>query len=141
LPIEPISPEKGISMWAMCVVGAIYLALGIWCTLDPTGTSTNVGFKLVDGQGRSEFVTVYGGLEVGLGIAMILTGLSPQLRLGGLAFAAIVSLALVVFRVPTLFRYEVPSKIYYFVIAEIVTAAWLTWQYYAAKNVLAELPS
>ncbi|QDS99387.1 DUF4345 family protein [Adhaeretor mobilis] len=126
-------------MWAMFVVGAVYLALGIWCTLDPAGTSANVGFQLMDGQGRSEFVTVYGGLEVGLGAAMILTGMSPQLRIGGLAFAAIVSVALVVFRVPTLFRYEVPTKIYLFVIAEIITAAWLSWQYFAIKGTPVEL--
>lgn len=121
-------------MWPMIIVGAMYVALGIWCTVDPAGTSSKVGFELQGGQGRSEFITVYGGIEVGIGVAMILTGWSPQLRVGGLAFAAIVTAALVVFRLPTLFVYELPSKIYYFVVAEIVTAAWLAWVYWGVVN-------
>ncbi|MCA8951121.1 MAG: hypothetical protein KDE27_16565 [Planctomycetes bacterium] len=56
-------------MISLAVVGVVYLALGIWCTIAPRSTAAGVGFELRGGAGMSEFVTVYGGLEVGLGLA------------------------------------------------------------------------
>ena len=53
------------------LVGAAYLGLGIWCAVAPEQTSTAVGFELRPGQGQSEFLTVYGGLEVALGLMFL----------------------------------------------------------------------
>ena len=61
----------------LAVVGGLYITLGIWCAVAPERTSQVVGFDLKPGSGQSEFLTVYGGLEFGLGLAFLV----PLLRI------------------------------------------------------------
>ena len=96
-------------MITLCAIGVIYALLGIWCTIQARTAAAAVGFELRHDGGLSEFVTVYGGLEVGMGAAMILTSLDPDLRAGGLVFALVVSAALPLFRLPTLLALRVPA--------------------------------
>ena len=112
-------------MWTLLVIGVVYVLLGIWCTLRPRVTSEAVGFQLSGDGGMSEFVTVYGGLEVGLGLAMIVPALSPALRPGGLVFALVLSAALPCFRIPTLLALSVPRTTWVLAGVEIVIAAAL----------------
>jgi hypothetical protein len=81
-----------------------------------------VGFSLSSDSGRSEFVTVYGGLEFGLGLALVLTSLAPSLRDGGLVFGAIFSLALPLFRLGTILRYDVGRGVYGLFAVEVLLA-------------------
>ena len=55
----------------LAVVGSLYIFLGAWCAVSPGTTSKTVGFQLTPGAGQSEFLTVYGGLEVALGLAFL----------------------------------------------------------------------
>ncbi len=48
-------------------VGVAYILLGLWCAIMPEQTSNAVGFSLQSGAGDSEFLTVYGGLEIAIG--------------------------------------------------------------------------
>lgn len=112
-------------MITLLVVGTLYVLLGIWCTLRPTSTARAVGFDLIGGGGLSEFVTVYGGLEVGLGAAMIVTAIVPELRAGGLVFALVLSAMLPLFRAPTLFALSVPTTTWILAAVEIALAAAL----------------
>lgn len=121
-------------MIPLIVLGALYAALGLWCAAAPAQTSAAVGFTLANESGRSEWITVYGGLQTGLGAAMILCGWSPPLRLGGLAFAAIFSWSLVLFRTPTLLTMDVKGLTYGFAVVEVAAAAWLTYAYVTAAN-------
>ncbi|MBX3434682.1 MAG: hypothetical protein KF847_15290 [Pirellulales bacterium] len=121
-------------MIPLTTLGACYLALGAWCAAAPDSTAASVGFSLTGGSGRSEWITVYGGLQAGLGAAMILCGLTPSLRLGGLAFAAIFSTSLVLFRVPTLAAFSVAKLTYLFATIEVVSAAWLICALVAARK-------
>ncbi|MGE0760121.1 MAG: hypothetical protein AB7O38_24120 [Pirellulaceae bacterium] len=63
--------ETTISRFFLAFVGIAYIGLGIWCALAPEKTSKAVGFALRPGQGQSEFLTVYGGLEVALGLLFL----------------------------------------------------------------------
>lgn len=65
----------------------LYLALGVWCTVDPDGTSGSIGYALTNDSARSEYLTVYGGLEVGLALFFAVCARTPSLRRGGLALA------------------------------------------------------
>lgn len=60
-----------ISRFFLAFVGIAYIGLGIWCAVAPEKTSKAVGFALQPGQGESEFLTVYGGLEVALGLLFL----------------------------------------------------------------------
>ena len=107
------------------IVGIIYLLLGTWCTLLPGQTSQAVGFHLINGHGISEYITVYGGLEVGLGLAMLITSFVKRLQLGGLAFAFIISTCLPVFRIPTALLFEAQQITYVLMIVELLLAILL----------------
>lgn len=48
----------------LILVAILYFGLAIWCCIRPELTSEKVGFDLVNDSGRSEFMTVYGGLEL-----------------------------------------------------------------------------
>ena len=80
----------------------LYVALAAWCTLAPDGTSKALGFGLTNGSARSEYITVYGGLELGMGIFFLLTALNPDWRRMGVLFALCTYGCLALFRLGTL---------------------------------------
>ena len=63
--------EKTVKCY-LITMGVIYIFLGLWCAVLPQKVSTAVGFELQPGQGQSEFFTVYGGLEVGIGLLFLI---------------------------------------------------------------------
>lgn len=76
----------------------MYVLLGVYCSILPSRASKAVGLEITPGSGQSEFLTVYGGLEVGLGLIF----LWPLFRPAELEFALraclIVHACLVLFR-------------------------------------------
>lgn len=52
--------------------GCMYVALGIWCLVEPARVSQLLGFDLQNPSAKAEFSAVYGGLELGLGIFLLL---------------------------------------------------------------------
>jgi hypothetical protein len=56
----------------LAVTGLLYLYLGVWCAVSPAKTSETVGLDIKPGSGQSEWLTVYGGLELGLGLILLL---------------------------------------------------------------------
>ncbi len=55
----------------LAFVGAAYIGLAAWCSIMPEKSASAVGFVLQPGSGQSEFLTVYGGLELALGLAFL----------------------------------------------------------------------
>ena len=90
----------------LAVVGVAYLLLAAWCSFRPSQTSQSVGFSLTPGSGQSEFLVVYGGMELGMGIVFLL----PLLDAGGSSFALstclIVHACLVLFRCASFVLYS-----------------------------------
>lgn len=56
----------------LAVVGLLYAGLAAWCAAAAASTSQTVGFELKGGSGRSEFLTVYCGLELGMALVFLL---------------------------------------------------------------------
>lgn len=90
----------------LAIVGAVYLALGLWCAAAPQQTSRAVGYTLKPGQGESEFVTVYGGLEVALGLLFLWPLIRPQEIAFPLLACLVVHGCLVVFRSAAFFAFS-----------------------------------
>lgn len=112
------------------LVGIAYLALGVWCAVQPVATSEAVGFTLRRGAGESEFLTVYGGLECGLGLAFLWPALfrgdcQPALRLCLLLHGSLVTFRGLSF---CLYR-EIPAMTYGLAAVEwiIFLGAWGFW--------------
>ncbi len=70
---------------------AIYLLFSIWCTVASSSTAQSLGFISLNSSGKAEYLTVYGGLQLGLAIIFGWTAWSGELR-----FGLIVALALYV---------------------------------------------
>ncbi|WP_231882933.1 hypothetical protein, partial [Oleiphilus sp. HI0132] len=73
------------------IVGILYLASGLWCAINPTLSASFLGINFQSEMGLAEFFSVYGGLQVGIGCAMILSSFYKPYLEGAVFFAAIVS--------------------------------------------------
>jgi|TARA_R110002096_G_scaffold417745_2_gene621510 hypothetical protein len=82
----------------LAMTGLIYLLLALWCSLDPVSTSRSVGFSLQAGSGQSEFLVVYGGLELALGLIFLWPLWQKEVTRFALVVCVIVHGCLVLFR-------------------------------------------
>ncbi|MHA3883708.1 DUF4345 family protein, partial [Staphylococcus epidermidis] len=90
-----------VSMFAKITLyffGILYVLLGVWCAAAPEKTSKAIGFTLNNSSGFAEYMTVYGGLEVGLGLFFLFCATRDDLRLAGVYLAFISSFCLFSFR-------------------------------------------
>ncbi|MDJ0975648.1 MAG: DUF4345 family protein [Planctomycetota bacterium] len=85
-------------LWINAVM---YLGFSVWCTVLPTKTAEAIGFAFSKASGKSEYVTIYGGLEMGLALFFLFTALSPSLRTAGLLFALVLYGCLALWRIGT----------------------------------------
>ena len=97
----------------LAIVGVACIFLSGWCALLPSQTSGAVGFTFQPGAGQSEFMTVYGGLQLALGIAF----LWPLYRPTEIAFVLFLCLlvhgCLVVFQTTGFVFYtEIPTRVF-----------------------------
>ncbi len=90
----------------LTVVGLVYLLLSLWCSVDPASTSRSVGFTLQPGSGQSEFLVIYGGLELAMGIIFLWPLWQPGVTRYSLIVCVIVHGCLVLFRSGGFFLFE-----------------------------------
>jgi hypothetical protein len=83
----------------------LYAALGAWCALAPESTSAFLGLTLVGPAGRSEYLAVYGGLQLGFAAFFGLAVAAPRHRASALGFAALVYGGIVVLRTTAVVRF------------------------------------
>ena len=72
----------------LAIVGAIYILLAFWCMAQPEKTAGSLGLSLKPGSGQSEYFTVYGGMQLALGLFF----LAPLVRPETLPMALLISL-------------------------------------------------
>lgn len=90
----------------LIVCSVLYLGLGLWCTVSPQQTSEKVGFELKGGSGNSEFMTVYGGLEFGMGLVFLLAAFRPDMVTFGVISCVVIHAMLCLFRSISLYRFS-----------------------------------
>ena len=116
------------------VFGVLYMVSGIWCSLQIDNASSFLGFDLVLPNGFSEFLSVYGGLQVGLGLAMLVTSFQGRYVEGSLYFSAIFSSCLALFRLISFCLYSVVSDFLIMLIIETIIAVGLWFAWYKIKR-------
>lgn len=84
----------------------LYFGLGVWCAANPAGTSEAIGYALTNGSARSEYLTVYGGLELGMAAFFAWCAWKPELRGAGLLFGVASYGGIVLFRAASVLRIE-----------------------------------
>ena len=101
------------------VVGLMYLGLGLWCAISPEETAAVVGFELIGGAGMSEFLTVYGGLEIGMGMTFLLPFFGARFLDYTLLVCVLIHANLVIFRTLSFVSYsDIGSGTYKLAIGE-----------------------
>jgi hypothetical protein len=78
----------------LTLVGVLYCVSGVWCLLNPVLAGSYVGYGMSSSLASAEFFTVYGGLQLGLGLGMVIASRSALYMAGGLVMALVVSWAL-----------------------------------------------
>jgi len=81
---------------------ALYVLFSAWCTFAPDKTAAGIGLAFRSGSGRSEYITVYGGLQLAMAIFFGIAGLRSEFRVAGLIFALCLYASLVAFRLATI---------------------------------------
>ena len=84
---------------------ALYGLLAIWCTLGMHQTSAALGYEQLTSSGRSEYLVIYGGLQLGLAVFFAYCALNQPLHRVGLFLALALYLPIVVFRWATVARF------------------------------------
>jgi hypothetical protein len=114
------------------LVGVMYMGLAIWCSVQPNITAKKVGFEMIGGSGKSEFMTVYGGLEFGIAVLLLATLFRSETVTYGLWAAMLLHGSLVLFRTISFFAYsDIGSFTYRLAIGEwvifLISAALLVF--------------
>lgn len=81
--------------------GVLYILFALWCTIAPAKTANFLGLDFRSGSGKSEYITVYGGLEFGLGLFFLAAALKPELTQTGLLFSLMFYGSLAAWRIYT----------------------------------------
>lgn len=112
--------------------GVLYIGLALWCTLLPMRTSAAIGLGLPNDSAKSEYLVVYGGLELAMGVFFLLCAFKANMLEAGLWFALLAYGCLMVYRWSMVFTLKnLSGFIYAMVVIETVMAAvsaWLLWR-------------
>lgn len=116
----------------LATVGLLYLGLACWCVFKPYQTSQAVGFELKPGSGQSEFLVIYGGLQLALALILLLPLVSLKQVESVLIFCVVVHACLVAFRTASFFRYTgIQSTTSALAVGEwiiLLFAIWRIWK-------------
>lgn len=88
---------------------ALYLGLALWCTARPDATARSLGFGPLSADGRTEFLTIYGGLEFALAVGYACLAWQPLAWPAGLLFSAILYGSLVAWRLFAIWKHRPQS--------------------------------
>jgi hypothetical protein len=80
----------------------LYLIFSLWCIIKPKSTAEFAGLGFLNGSGKSEYLTVYVGLEAGLAVFYAITALKPEYRELGIIFSLALYSGIVLVRTITL---------------------------------------
>ncbi|MFE8070991.1 hypothetical protein QQM79_08015 [Marinobacteraceae bacterium S3BR75-40.1] len=105
--------------WVLTIIGLLYLALGGWCAAFPETTAQSLGYQL-SSAGVVEYVVVYGGLEVGLGLGILIGARHPLLFPGVFFMTSLFSLCLPVFRGVMMWLYGSSATLWWLLGGEIL---------------------
>ena len=89
-----------IYLWFNAVLYAVF---ALWCTLRHVETARAVGFALPGPSGHSEYLVVYGGLQMGLAMFYAWLAYQPALHRTGIVFSLMLYAPIVAYRLATLF--------------------------------------
>ncbi len=79
----------------------LYASLAAWCTLFPQATASAVGYQVLSRSGQSEYLVIYGGLQLGMAFLFGYFAWTRQAR-NGLVLSLAFYVPIVLYRAFTL---------------------------------------
>ena len=90
---------------------ALYLLLAVWCTVKHRTTSAGSGYTALNTSGHSEYLVIYGGLQLGLAAIFAYFAAHPEYHRLGLLVSLFLYAPIVVYRVVTVIQFKPVSAI------------------------------
>lgn len=115
-------------------VGGLYILSALWCMLRLDLSAQGLGFGLLTPAAYVEYFSVYGGLQLGLGLAMVGVSFKPQLLMGGLFFSLIFSWVLAISRIVAVALYEPNGLMWALLVLEGAIALALSYVWFKADK-------
>lgn len=111
----------------------LYAGLAILCTVRFRQTSQGSGFLTLSPSGNSEYLVIYGGLQLGLAAFYALLSSRPEFFRLGLVFSILLYAPIVIYRVVTVARFWPVSAVTIAVgcleVVLLVAATLLFWRH------------
>lgn len=108
----------------------LFLVFAAWCSFKPAETARALGYEALSRGGQSEYLVIYGGLQLGLAAVFAMFAARPEHRETGLAFSLFLYGGIVLYRAVTLWIYgPVPALTWAVAALELVmlVAAAILW--------------
>jgi len=83
----------------------LYAAFALWITISPWKTAVAIGYESLTASGRSEYLVVYGGLQLGLAAFFALLAVNESTHRLGLMFSICMYVPIVLYRLITVGRF------------------------------------
>lgn len=113
----------------------LYLLFALWCTASPSSTALKLGYSALSGGGQSEYLVVYGGLQLGLAILFYLLARNmAHVRLG-VSVALGLYAPIVIYRLITVLNHwPVGSTTLGTAVLEVALLAGALWSHFALRQ-------
>lgn len=89
----------------------LYAVLAIWCTVQHTKTASGTGYTGLDNSGHSEYLVIYGGLQLGLVAIYAYLATKPEYLRLGVLLSIFLYTPIVIYRIITVIKYDPVSPI------------------------------
>lgn len=97
-----------IYLW---INAALYLILAIYCSLRLEGSARALGYSALSSSGHSEYLVIYGGLQVGLAVFFAVLARNQDWQRLGLVFALCLYAPIVLVRIASILHYWPVQKL------------------------------
>ncbi|MGK0443956.1 MAG: hypothetical protein ACJA1U_000885 [Bermanella sp.] len=116
-------------MKTMRVIGGVYVLSALWCMFKLDMSAEALGFGFASPYAQLEYFSVYGGLQLGLGIAMLAASFQPKFVLGSVFFAFVFSSILAAIRLLAITLFPANDMMWGLLVLESVIAVslWRAW--------------
>ena len=84
------------------VNAALYFIFAVWCLIKPEQTARFSGYRFINGSGKSEYLTIYVGLQAGLTGFYTYAALKEEFQLAGILFSVFLYAGIVTVRLISL---------------------------------------
>jgi hypothetical protein len=97
--------ERTMKLYLL-INAALYLLLAIWCTVKHTSTAAGSCYVELNNSGHSEYLVIYGGLQLGLAAIFAYLGFHAEYHRLGLLVALMFYVPIVLYRGVTILLYK-----------------------------------